>query len=185
MFVPHLLMMIMHPTDPRDLLHYMHHQRFDFIRTVRDDHDSQMKYRYNAIALHKLKALLASSLASTNCKRLSIMTVERCGLTIAHAYFGFEESRNWFQEQIRPRRSMLARSITRVSFPTKRRGKMILPPLSALFSSLFRGNIVSHLSAKKVYSAKLIRTSALLSIYVHTLQVHFVIAICQTPPKRA
>ena len=30
-FVPHLLMMIMHPTDPRDLLHYIHHNCFDFL----------------------------------------------------------------------------------------------------------------------------------------------------------
>ena len=49
-----------------------------------------MKYRYNAIVSHKLKTLLASSLTSTNCQRLSIITVEGCGLTIAHAYFGFE-----------------------------------------------------------------------------------------------
>ena len=78
-------MMNMHPTDLRDLPHYTHHQRFDYVRAVRDEYDSQMKYRFNAIVSHKLKALLASSLTSTNCKRLSIMTVEGCGLTIAHA----------------------------------------------------------------------------------------------------
>ena len=68
MFVSHLLMMIMHPTDPRDLLHYTHH-RFDFIRRVRDEYD----YRYNAIVSHKLRALLASSL-----------TPSTVSVTIAH-----------------------------------------------------------------------------------------------------
>ena len=52
-----------------------------------------MNYRYNAIVSHKLKALLASSFTSTNCKRLSIMIVEGCGLTIAHAYFGKSKSK--------------------------------------------------------------------------------------------
>ena len=66
----------------------MHHQRY-FIRTVRNEYDLQMSK--NAIISHKLKALLASSLTSTNCKRLSIIIVEGCGLTIAHAYFGFEQ----------------------------------------------------------------------------------------------
>ena len=58
-FVPHLLMMIMHPPVPRNLLHYTHHKRFDFIRTVRDEYDSQIKYR------QRHQTLLASS---TNCK---------------------------------------------------------------------------------------------------------------------
>ena len=47
----------------------------------------------DATVSHKLKAPLASSLTSTNCKRFPIITVEGCGLTIAHAYFGFDKSK--------------------------------------------------------------------------------------------
>ena len=51
---------------------------------LRNEYDSQMN---NATVSLKL---LASSLnnASTNCKRLSITTVEGCGVMIAHEYFG-------------------------------------------------------------------------------------------------
>ena len=101
-FVPHLLMIIMHPPDPGDLctlIAALHAPMTINVLILYGQYAMSMIRRctgvpahlriiliicksYSLHVSHKLKALLASSL---NCKRLSIITVEGCGLTIAHA----------------------------------------------------------------------------------------------------